>query len=193
MAQVNTGIITPLFRKISEGFQKIFIPADHIILSDNKTILQNAFEQLKKTRVMSICLPYVDIAVDGNVDLNLNTLLQDTSNGSLIHNDGGIVIGKGVKTVMVSASLLALYYNNPSGYFWNRIVKYRNTEQYDVATGLTYAAIDNATPWVGMAIPPITIDVKEGDIIKLKKLNVESITIRGLRNTWLTVQVIEFE
>ena len=46
MAQVNTGIITPLFRKISEGFQKIFIPSDNIILDDDATVLQEMIDAL---------------------------------------------------------------------------------------------------------------------------------------------------
>ena len=46
MAQVNTGIVVPLFRKIAEGFQKIFIPSDHIMLSDNKTTLEQKINTL---------------------------------------------------------------------------------------------------------------------------------------------------
>ena len=46
MAQVNTGIVVPLFRKIAEGFQKIFIPSDHIVLSDNKTTLEQKINTL---------------------------------------------------------------------------------------------------------------------------------------------------
>ena len=192
MAQVNTGIVVPLFRKIAEGFQKIFIPSDHIIMSDNKTTLQNVLDNSKQIYAMSICCPPGDMDITGAVDLNLNTLLNDTSQGKLLHSGGSIIIGSGVKTILVSASLLGLYYNNSAGYFWNSIVRYRNGVAYEVAVGLSYA-LANATPWVGVSIPPVTIDVQEGDIIKLKKLNVEKIAIRGMRNTWLTVQVAQWE
>ena len=46
MAQVNTGIIVPLFRKIADGFQKIFISAHNVILKDNQTTIQNFVDQL---------------------------------------------------------------------------------------------------------------------------------------------------
>ena len=31
MAQTNTGIVIPLFRKIANGFQKIFISAENVM------------------------------------------------------------------------------------------------------------------------------------------------------------------
>lgn len=46
MAQVNTGIIVPLFRKIADGFQKIFISGSNVILNDNKTTVQDFANQL---------------------------------------------------------------------------------------------------------------------------------------------------
>lgn len=41
MAQTNTGIIIPLFRKIANGFQKIFISAENVMLKDNSTTIQD--------------------------------------------------------------------------------------------------------------------------------------------------------
>lgn len=46
MAKTNDGIIVPLFRKITQGFQKIFIPSDHIILEDNETTLQEKINEI---------------------------------------------------------------------------------------------------------------------------------------------------
>lgn len=46
MSKTNDGIIVPLFRKITQGFQKIFIPSDHIILEDNETILQEKINEI---------------------------------------------------------------------------------------------------------------------------------------------------
>ena len=46
MAQVNTGIIVPLFRKIADGFQKIFISGSNVMLKDNKTTVQDFVNQL---------------------------------------------------------------------------------------------------------------------------------------------------
>lgn len=64
MAQVNTGIITPLFRKISEGFQKIFIPADHVILTDNQTTLQDKINNIDNTKKMHIVETNVNVGTD---------------------------------------------------------------------------------------------------------------------------------
>lgn len=64
MAQVNTGIITPLFRKISEGFQKIFIPADHVILTDNQTTLQDKINNIENTKKMHIVETNVNVETD---------------------------------------------------------------------------------------------------------------------------------
>lgn len=41
MAQTNTGIVIPLFRKITNGFQKIFISAENVMLKDNSTTIQD--------------------------------------------------------------------------------------------------------------------------------------------------------
>lgn len=51
MAQVNTGIIVPLFRKIADGFQKIFISGSNVMLSDNKTTVQDFVNQLGGLKV----------------------------------------------------------------------------------------------------------------------------------------------
>ncbi|MBC5688243.1 hypothetical protein H8S37_04775 [Mediterraneibacter sp. NSJ-55] len=46
MAQTNTGIIVPLFRKVKEGFQKVFITASNIMMADNKTTLQEKINDI---------------------------------------------------------------------------------------------------------------------------------------------------
>lgn len=190
MAQINSGVIIPLFRKISEGFQKIFIPADHIILTDNETVLQDRLDFLKNTPVMSVCFNTGDTDISGAVDLTLNTLLQDTSNGLLTQSSGGIQIGTGVKTVLISSSTFAWCSNNINSYLWTHITRVRSGTTFEAAINIAGVTQQG---YVSSVIPPISLDVQEGDIIKLGKKTSESIRVRGSRNTWLTVQVIEIE
>lgn len=191
MAQVNTGIVVPLFRKIAEGFQKIFIPSDHIMLSDNKTTLEQKIDEYKLTPMMTVLFSASgEQDVAGQVELTLSTLRSDTSNGYLTQSSGGVRIGAGVKQVLVSANIFAYSNSNPNGYFWNKIVRKRGSASYEVATGL--AGVTEGR-YVSCTITPIPIDVQEGDVIKLCKLNTETTKIRGGGNTYLTVQIIEFE
>lgn len=64
MAKTNDGIIVPLFRKITQGFQKIFIPSDHIILEDNETTLQEKINEIDNKKKLHTTDVVVNVGVN---------------------------------------------------------------------------------------------------------------------------------
>lgn len=116
---------------------------------------------------------------------------HDSSDGYLKQSGGGIAIGEGVSSVLVSASVFGWCQKIAStGYFWNRISRFRGTAETEICATITPL---NASLYASTIFSPILIQVQAGDVLKLKKMNTENIRIRGLGNTYLTVQVAELE
>lgn len=102
---------------------------------------------------------------------------------NLTLSNGGIRIGKNIKQVLVSGNIF-LASGATSGYLWSSIRK--NTTEISVA-------IDNPTSWfASTSHSPKLVDVSEGDIFYLWKMDEDTGTIRGgNKNTYLTIEVIE--
>lgn len=123
--------------------------------------------------------------------INCTILSHDSSDGYLKQSGGGIAIGEGVSSVLVSASVFGWCQKIAStGYFWNRISRFRGTAETEICATITPL---NASLYASTIFSPILIQVQAGDVLKLKKMNTENIRIRGLGNTYLTVQVAELE
>lgn len=136
---------------------------------------------------MTVAAPSGETTVSGQTMLNLSSLLGNTAGSLLTQSGGGIKIGAGISSIMVSASLFAYANAVGNGYVWASICRVRGSDwtEHAVALSVTNAGVG----YVSVNIPPLLLSVQEGDIIKLRKLNTEAMQIRGLGNTWLTVEV----
>lgn len=116
---------------------------------------------------------------EGIIPLNI---LSGTLRGFSLSDNGGIEIQGNFSKVLVSGSVFAA--NIPSyTYLWVDIRKNNTPVSKSISTG--YA---NFTSTV---FAPKIIDVSQGDIITLYKLDSSSYNIRSDINTWLTIEVIE--
>lgn len=143
------------------------------------------------TKSMTVMFPSGETDISGAKIINCTTLSHDSSDGYLKQSGGGIAIGEGVSSVLVSASVFGWCQKIAStGYFWNRISRFRGTAETEICTTITPL---NASLYASTIFSPILIQVQAGDVLKLKKMNTESVRIRGLGNTYLTVQVAKFK
>lgn len=142
-------------------------------------------------RSMTVMFPSGDKDLSGANVINCTTLGADTSNGYLTQSGGGIAIGKGVSAVLVSGNVFAWCQKIASnGYMWNRILRYRGSVETELCASISPM---NAGLYASTVFSPMLVKVQPGDVIKIKKKNTENIRIRGLGNTYLTVQVAELE
>lgn len=142
-------------------------------------------------RSMTVMFPSGDKDLSGANVINCTTLGADTSNGYLTQSEGGIAIGKGVSAVLVSGNVFAWCQKIASnGYMWNRISRYRGSVETELCASISPM---NAGLYASTVFSPMLVKVQPGDVIKIKKMNTENIRIRGLGNTYLTVQVAELE
>lgn len=116
-----------------------------------------------------------------NVKVPLSGIITNSDKLTLSNN--GIKIGAGISKILVSGNVFLQSSSNTS-YLWTSIRK--NTTEISIA-------IDNYnTYFASTSHSPKLVDVKEGDIIYLWKIDDASGTLRGAnKNTYLTVEVIE--
>lgn len=74
MAQLNQGIIVPLFRKVANGFQKVFITASNIIMKDNSTNLQSKIDSIDSSISTLNSNFYYSGYSSGNMNVSKNLL-----------------------------------------------------------------------------------------------------------------------
>lgn len=108
---------------------------------------------------------------------------QLVSNTELLTlQNGGIRIGKGIKYVSVSGQCFLASGTNNS-YLWTNIKV--NTQEVSIA-------IDNYnTYFASTTHSPRIVEVKEGDVIFLHRLDNTGGTVRGFGNTYLSVTILE--
>lgn len=109
MAQTNTGIVIPLFRKIANGFQKIFISAENVILKDNSTTIQD-YVGVRGKAITDVAIGVTQGSVKYRVHVKGGSWLPyvtgyNTSDG----NNGYAGNGREIDAIEV-------YYNTPSAY-----------------------------------------------------------------------------
>lgn len=116
-----------------------------------------------------------------NVKVPLSGIITNSDKLTLSNN--GIKIGAGISKILVSGNVFLQSSSNTS-YLWTSIRK--NTTEISIA-------IDNYnTYFASTSHSPKLVDVKEGDIIYLWKIDDAGGTLRGAnKNTYLTVEVIE--
>ena len=139
-------------------------------------------------KAMTVGAASGDNVVSGATMLNLPYLISNTSGGLLAQSGGGIKIGTGITAVLVSASVFAYAPAIINDYMWASIQIVRggiSIEQFAAISGVTSGGYSSVN------IPSALMAVQAGDIIKIKKINTESFTIRGLGNTYLTVQIAQ--
>ncbi len=106
-----------------------------------------------------------------------------TNSDKLTLSNNGLKIGAGISKILVSGNVFLQSSSNTS-YLWTSIRK--NTTEISIA-------IDNYnTYFASTSHSPKLVDVQEGDIIYLWKIDDSGGTLRGAnKNTYLTVEVIE--
>ena len=119
-----------------------------------------------------------------NTWIPFNSIISNTDKLTLLNN--GIRIGKGISKVIVSGNVFLAASSNNS-YLWTVTKKVSSNGSWDIGI-----AIDNYnTYFASTCHAPHIIDVVEGDVIKILKIDDASGTIRKDANTYLTVEVIE--
>lgn len=123
----------------------------------------------------------------GKIALN-NIVFRNTERLSLVNN--GIQIGADISQVEVNANCFAQQSDGDGSYIWVRVRKMASngtTEKKIISCGI--ASLKN---YYGSATStPIPVEVEEGDIIDLYKINSSGCIIRGGENTYLTVKIIK--
>lgn len=118
----------------------------------------------------------------GDTSVTRNTLIaltNESHNGPFSLVNSHIVIGGGIKKVMVSAN--AFFSSSGSAYAWFRINKNDASTTPDTTTIANIAS----SSYCSASVSPIVVNVQEGD--KFSLFNLESnCKLRGT-NTWLTV------
>lgn len=113
----------------------------------------------------------------------LNSIDSNSNNLTLSNN--GIRIGAGISKILVSGNVFYLSNTNNS-YLWTSIRNQTANKELSIA-------IDNYnTYFASTSHSPKLVEVSEGDIIKLFKIDNSTGTIRAGANTYLTVEVIEY-
>lgn len=133
------------------------------------------------------------LAKDELVVLELNEVIAQTGD-KLSTSNYGVKIGKGVSKIKVSgiAWIEPGFSTNNSGYRWLRILKNGTSYKNAIAMAMLPEA---AGAWGSPSIPPVLVDVKEGDSIFMAATVSVAAYCRagayGKASTYLTVEVVE--
>ena len=145
--------------------------------------LQVAGENIQKKKVATAYLSS-EVSNIKNNWIPFNSIISNTDKLTLLNN--GIRIGKGISKVIVSGNIFLKASSNNS-YLWTATKKVSSSGSYDIGV-----AIDNFnTYFASTCHSPHVVDVVEGDVIKILKIDDASGTLRAGGNTYLTVEVIE--
>lgn len=134
------------------------------------------------------------LAKDELIVLELNEVTAQTGN-KLSTSNHGVKIGEGVSKIKVSgiAWIESGLSTNNSGYRWLRILK--NGTSYNNAIAMAMLP-EAAGEWGSPSIPPVLVDVKEGDsIFMAATVSVAGYCKAGAygkASTYLTVEVVEY-
>lgn len=163
-------------------------------MDDGKT-LQTTMDDTTRN-ISSLTLPALTILLQNGGDYGAGKipLLQkgysaNNAENLLIHNNGEIKIGDGIKTIAVYGSMFAIT-KTATQYLWGRIdlVKSDGT-----ILELQKTLNSTTTLFTALSFSPYIQTVEEGDSIRLVKINLEQETLRAEKNTWLTVQVLQLQ
>lgn len=184
-------VLKPYIKKTT-GYIKSLLSSQHVEMKDGKT-LQTTVEEIDNN-LTYLKLPALTILLEsgGNYGAGKIPLLQkgysaNNTNNYLIHNNGEIKIGAGVKTIVVSGGMFVTT-KTATQYLWGRIdlVKANGT-----VLELQKTLDSTTTQFAALCFSPYIQNVEEGDSIRLVKINSEQETLRSEKNTWLTVQALE--
>lgn len=126
------------------------------------------------------------VSTDGRIWLS--KVISDSSDGKLSSNGIGVVIGAGVKKVIVSMNVFAFL--NTGGYGWYRFGIIRAGDPQTSYTGFGDGIAEAANNYTSIVLTDRMIDVNQGDTICLLKVGTETNTIRG-GDTWMTVKIAQ--
>lgn len=129
-----------------------------------------------------------DASVSTAGRIYLSKVISDSSDGKLSSNGIGVVIGAGVKKVIVSMNVFAFL--NTGGYGWYRFGIIRAGDPPESYTGFGDGIAEAANNYTSIVLTDRMIDVNQGDTICLLKVGTETNTIRG-NDTWMTVKIAQ--
>lgn len=140
-------------------------------------------ENVTKRKAATIYLSN-EVSNISETTIPFNAIISNTDKLTLSNN--GIRIGAGVSYVLVSGNVFLAATSNNS-YLWTKTQKVSSNSTWDIGV-----AIDNYnTYFASTSHSPHIIDVVEGDIIKIFKIDTSNGTIRANANTYLTVEIIQ--
>lgn len=140
----------------------------------------NAVEQYTKKEIATA---YLNDGITAPSDAKITMNRINSNSSRLTLSSGGIRIGTGISQILVSGNVF-LNANANNSYLLTRIQKASGEE--------ISLAIDNYnTYFASTSHSPRLVDVQEGDILYIKKLDSAVGTVRGGANTYITVEVVK--
>ena len=145
-------------------------------LSANQGRILN--EKTKK----EVATAYISSGIDLEEGMIPLGLINSNTNKLTLLN-GYVRIGAGISKVLVSGNVFANAKSDNTGYTWTQIMKNN--------TAISISINSNNVWFTSTVHSPILVDVQEGDLFLLYKLDSNNSGIRADQNTYLTVEVVE--
>lgn len=147
--------------------------------------INNELDRIENKIITEIATAYLSSEVSDVMENKIPLNRIDSNSDKLTLVSNGIRIGAGISKILVSGNVFYLSNTNNS-YLWTSIRNQTANKELSVA-------IDNYnTYFASTSLSPKLIEVSEGDIIILFKIDNSTGTIRAGANTYLTVQVVEY-
>lgn len=157
--------------------------------ADNLNLMQDYIEEaITKKDIITANLTS-DVTKSSTGDYLVNSLTASAQIGNKLSiSDGDIVIGSGVKKVMVSGVGVMIAGSNTGN-------KIRNFTIVKNSTNLkTVSGNFDSGEWVSLTLAPCIVSVASGDRLKLQMYsNATDVIKGGTSYTYITVEVVEYE
>lgn len=157
--------------------------------ADNLNLMQDYIEEaITKKDIITANLTS-DVTKSSTGDYLVNSLTASAQIGNKLSiSDGDIVIGSGVKKVMVSGVGVMIAGSNTGN-------KIRNFTIVKNSTNLkTVSGNFDSSEWVSLTLAPCIVSVASGDRLKLQMYsNATDVIKGGTPYTYITVEAVEYE
>lgn len=157
--------------------------------ADNLNLMQDYIEEaITKKDIITANLTS-DVTKSSTGDYLVNSLTASAQIGNKLSISGGdIVIGSGVKKVMVSGVGVMIAGSNTGN-------KIRNFTIVKNSTNLkTVSGNFNSSEWISLTLAPCIVSVASGDRLKLQMYsNATDVIKGGTPYTYITVEAVEYE
>ena len=150
--------------------------------STTDALSANQGRVLNEKTKKEVATAYISSGIDLQEGMIPLGLINSNTNRLTLLN-GYVRIGAGISKVLVSGNVFANAKSDNTGYTWTQIMKNN--------TAISISISSNTVWFTSTVHSPILVDVQEGDLLLLYKLDSNNSGIRADQNTYLTVEVIE--